>query len=224
MQKFDATATAPVTAVLAVPAGRVQIVATDQAGITVEVRPADGGRSRDVKAAEQTTVAYDNGVLRVEAPTKNQYLGPGGSLDVTIELPAGSRVEARAGAAEFRTVGRLGDVVFEGAHGATHIEETAALRLTVHAGDVAVGRLAGDSEITVAAGDIHIAEAVHGTLTLRTESGEITVGAARGTSATLDAGTSYGRIHNALTGGASAAATLNIHATTTRGDITARTL
>ncbi|MEU3369313.1 DUF4097 family beta strand repeat-containing protein [Streptomyces sp. NPDC006711] len=222
MQKFDATA--PVTAVLALPAGRVQIVATDQAGITVEVRPADGGRSRDVKAAEQTTVAYDNGVLRVEAPTKNQYLGPGGSLDVTIELPAGSRVEARAGAAEFRTVGRLGDVVFEGAHGATHIEETAALRLTVHAGDVAVGRLAGDGEITVAAGDIHIAEAVHGTLTLRTESGEITVGAARGTRATLDAGTSYGRIHNALTGGASEAATLNIHATTTRGDITARTL
>jgi hypothetical protein len=49
------------------------------------------------------------------------------------------------------------------------------------------------------------------------------VGAAAGTSATLDAGTTLGRIHNALknTGGPP---DLDINATTTVGDITARSL
>jgi pimeloyl-ACP methyl ester carboxylesterase len=39
---------------------------------------------------------------------------------------------------------------------------------------------------------------VRGTVVLRTEAGAISVGAAAGVSASLDAGTTYGRIHNAL--------------------------
>ncbi|MFD9247811.1 hypothetical protein ACFV0D_38990, partial [Streptomyces sp. NPDC059556] len=73
-------------------------------------------------------------------------------------------------------------------------------------------------------GDLRIAEATRGTVELRTESGAITVGAARGVSATLNAGTAYGRVHNALTNTDGAAAGLHIHATTSYGDITARSL
>ncbi|GGU45199.1 DUF4097 family beta strand repeat-containing protein [Streptomyces violascens] len=222
MQKF--TTAAPITAVLDIPAGRIQVIAADKADTTVEIKPADASKNRDVKAAERTTVAYADGVLRIETVVKNEYFGASGCLDVTVQVPAGSRIEAKSEAAEFRTVGRLGDVTFDGAHGTAQLDETASLRLTVHAGDVSVGRLAGDSEISVAAGDIHIAEALHGTLTLRTESGKISVGAAQGASATLDAGTSYGRIHNALNNTEGAAAALNIHATTSYGDITARSL
>ncbi|MFD7338759.1 DUF4097 family beta strand repeat-containing protein [Streptomyces violascens] len=223
MQKF-ATA-APIAAVLDIPAGRVQVVAVDKADTTVEVKPADPSKSRDVKAAEQTTVVYADGVLRIEGgPVKNQYFGATGSLDVTVQLPAGSRIEAKSGAAELRTKGRLGDVTFDGAHGAAQIDETASLRLTVHAGDVSVGRLAGDSEIRVAKGDIAIAEAAHGKITLRIESGNITVGAAHGASATLNAGTGHGRIDNALNNTEGATAALNIHATTSYGDIRARSL
>jgi hypothetical protein len=58
---------------------------------------------------------------------------------------------------------------------------------------------------------------------LRTQTGAITVGAAAAVSATLDAGTTVGRIRNALTNTA-AATGLTIHATTTVGDITARSL
>jgi DUF4097 and DUF4098 domain-containing protein YvlB len=222
MQKF--TTAAPITAVLDIPAGRIQVIAADKADTTVEIKPADASKSRDVKAAERTTVAYTDGVLRIETVVKNEYFGASGSLDVTVQVPAGSRIEAKTAAAEFRTVGRLGDVTFDGAHGTAQLDETASLRLAVHAGDVSVGRLAGDSEISVASGDINIAEALHGTLTLRTESGKISVGAAHGASATLDAGTSYGRIHNALNNTEGAAAALNIHATTSYGDITARSL
>jgi DUF4097 and DUF4098 domain-containing protein YvlB len=143
---------------------------------------------------------------------------------VTAQLPAGSRIEAKAASAEFRGVGRLGDVAFEGAQGPVELDEAASARLTTVAGDVSVGRLGGPAEISTLKGDIHIAEALHGAVVLRTLAGEVSVGAARGVSASLDAGTTCGRIHNALKNTDGAAAGLNIHATTTHGDITARSL
>lgn len=222
MQTFDTTA--PVTAVLDLPAGRVRFIAADRADTTVEVLPADASKGRDVKAAEQVTVAYADGVLRIgTAPAKNRVLGTSGSVEVTVRVPAGSRVEAKAASAEFRGVGRLGDVAFEAAHGSVKLDETASARLTLLSGDITVGRLGGPAAISTQQGDLHIAEAVHGTVELATQSGGITVGAARGVCASLDAGTGHGRIHNALRN-ADGAPALTIRATTAHGDITARSL
>jgi len=223
MQKFDTPTT--VSTALDIPAGRIRLIAADRTDTTVEVLPASASNSRDVKAAEQTRVEYVDGVLRIEtSPAKNRLLGTSGSIEVTVQLPAGSRVEAKAASAEFRGVGRLGDVTFEGAQGSVKLDETADARLTLLAGDISVGRLGGPAEISTQKGDIRITEAVHGTVTLRTESGEIAIGAARGVSASLDAGTSYGRIQNALKNTDGAAADLNIHASTAYGDIVARSL
>jgi len=223
MHNFDTPA--PVTAVLDVPAGRIRFNAADRADTTVEVLPAEAAKSRDVKAAGQIEVAFADGVLRVGAPAaKSRLLGTSGSVEVTVHLPAGSRVEARAASAEIVSVGRLGDVVFEGQQATVRIEEAASACLTVLAGDVSVGRLGGPAEISTQMGDLHIGEAVHGTVTLRTEHGAISVGAAPGVSASLDAGTARGRIHNALRNTDGEAARLTIHATTAHGDITARSL
>ncbi|MBV1936690.1 DUF4097 family beta strand repeat-containing protein [Streptomyces sp. BV286] len=223
MQKFATTA--PVSAVLDIPAGRIRFIAADRADTTVEVRPADASKGRDVKAAEQITVEYGDGVLRIGTlPPKNRMLGHPGSVEVTVQLPTGSRVEAKAAGADFRGVGRLGDVAFEGAEGTVKLDEAASARLALLAGDVSVGRLGGSGEVSVQKGDIRIAEAVRGKVVLRTEAGGISVGAARGTSASLDAGTAYGRVHNALMNTEGAAAGLSIHATTAYGDITARSL
>ena len=221
MQKFDTTA--PVSAVLDIPAGRVQIIAADRADSTVEVLPADPSKGRDVKAAEQATVACADGVLRITAAApEGRLFGPSGSVVVTVRVPAGSRVEARAASAEFRAVGRLGDVVFEGAYRQIKIDEAASVRLAAVDGDVEVGRLGGAAEISTTRGDIRIAEAVRGTVVLRTESGDISVGAAAGVSASLDAGTSLGRISNTLKNDGTAR--LDIRATASQGDITAHSL
>ncbi|MFB9835152.1 DUF4097 family beta strand repeat-containing protein [Actinoallomurus acaciae] len=220
MQKFDTAA--PITGVLNIPAGRVQLIAADRADTTVEVLPANAAKGRDVKTAEQTTVEYADGVLRIESSAKNQYLGPSGSVAVTVKLPAGSQVEAKTAGAELRTVGRLGDVAFEGAYHQIKLDETASLRLTATDGDVEVSRLGGPAEVSTARGDIRIAEATSGKVVLRTRSGDISVGAAAGVSAALDAGTSHGRVSNALKNDGTAG--LDIHATTSHGDITARSL
>ncbi|MFC9588447.1 DUF4097 family beta strand repeat-containing protein [Streptomyces sp. NPDC056944] len=223
MQKFATTA--PVSAVLDVPAGRIRFIAADRADTTVEVLPADPSKSRDVKAAQQTEVSFGDGVLRIEAPAaKNQYFGQSGAVEVTVQLPAGSRVEAKAAAAELRGVGRLGDVTFEGAQSTVKLDEAASARLTLQAGDITVGRLGGDAEIRTRKGDLRIGEALRGTVVLRTEAGEINVGAARGVSASLDAGTAYGRVSNSLRNTEGAGAGLSIRATTSYGDINARSL
>jgi hypothetical protein len=222
MQKFDTPA--PITAVLDIPAGSIRFIAADRADTTVDVLPANASKGRDVKAAKEATVGYVDGVLRIEAPAaKHQYFGPSGSIDVTVELPAGSRVEAKATVAQFRGVGRLGDIVCD-AFGAVEIDEAASVRVAAYAGDVTLGRLTGPAEISTQKGNIHIAEATSGTVVLTTRLGNVTIEAPHGVSASLDAGTRYGRIHNALKNTEGAAAGLNIHATTDLGDIVARSL
>ncbi|MGW0477346.1 DUF4097 family beta strand repeat-containing protein [Streptomyces coeruleorubidus] len=221
MHKFDTPA--PISAVLDIPAGRVQFIAADRADTTVEVLPADRSKSRDTKTAEKTAVTYADGVLRITAPASgNQLTGPSGAVEVTVRLPAGSRVEVKADSTELRGVGRLGDVVVDGAYRQIKIDEAASVRLTAIDGDVEVGRLGGPAEISTARGDIRIAEAVRGAVVLRTQSGDISVVAAAGVSAALDADTGYGRVSNSLKNDGTTE--LDIRATTSHGDITARSL
>lgn len=221
MQKFDTPA--PISAVLDIPAGRIRFIASDRADTTVAVLPADPSKGRDTKTAEQTTVAYADGVLRITASTADsQLFGPSGTLEVTVELPVGSRIEAKAAGAELHAIGRLGDVAFDGGYRQIKIDEVASVRLTAIDGDVEVGRLGGPAEISTARGSIRITEAVRGTVVLRTRSGDISVAAATGVSASLDAGTDHGRVSNALKNDGTAG--LDIRATTSHGDITARSL
>lgn len=221
MQKFDTPA--PISAELDVTAGRIQFIAADRADTTVEIRPADAAKPSDVQMAEQTTVTYADGVLRIQSPApQNKLIGSTGALEVTVQLPAGSRVAATSAASELRGVGRLGEVVFEGAYRQIKIDEASGVRLTAIDGDVEVGRLTGPARISTARGDIRIAEAVRGKVVLSTQSGDISVGAASGVSAALDAGTPYGRITSALKNDGTTE--LDIHATTKLGDITARSL
>lgn len=221
MQNFDTPAA--ISVVLDIPAGRVQLIAADRADTTVEVLPADAAKSRDVRTAEQTTVTYAEGILRIAATApENKLVGHSGAVEVTVQLPAGSRVEATSASSELRGVGRLGEVVFEGVYRQIKLDEADSVRLSAVDGDVEVGRLTGPAEISTQRGAIRIAEAVRGTVVLSTQSGDISVAAATGVSATLDAGTSLGRISNSLKN--DGATELDIRATTLQGDISARSL
>ncbi|MCX2952362.1 DUF4097 family beta strand repeat-containing protein [Lentzea sp. NEAU-D7] len=199
MQTFATPA--PIAAVLDIPAGRVQFIAADRSDTAVDVLPADASQSRDVKAAEKVAVDFADGVLRISAEAGNKILGSSGAVEITVQLPAGSRVEAKAASAEFRGVGRLGDVEVEAAQSDVRIDEASNVHVKTQAGDVTVGRLNGSAEISTQKGDITVAS---------------------GLSASLDAGTSYGRITNSLRNDGTAGIT--IRATTSYGDITARSL
>ncbi|MGH3207709.1 MAG: hypothetical protein ACRDNO_08095, partial [Trebonia sp.] len=127
MQTFATPA--PVTAVVAVPAGRIRLAAADRDTTTVEVRPADPNKRRDVKLAAQVTAAYADGVLRVTAPAGHRVLGSFGAVEVTVQLPAGSAVQAKAASTQFTTEGPLGDVTFDSAQATVNVEQAATARL-----------------------------------------------------------------------------------------------
>ncbi|MGI5503617.1 DUF4097 family beta strand repeat-containing protein [Lentzea sp. CA-135723] len=198
MQTFATPA--PIAAVLDIPAGRVQFIAADRADTAVEVLPLDASHGRDVRAASKVEVSFADGVLRINS-SPSKLLGSSGAVEVTVQLPTGSRVEAKAASAEFRGVGRLGDIAFEAAQSDIKIDEAGAVRVNTQAGDVTIGRLTGSAEITTLKGDITVASPL---------------------SASLDAGTSYGRVTNSLRNDGTDAIT--IRATTSYGDITARSL
>lgn len=170
----------PIVATIDVAAGYVRIQASDRADTVVQVLPRDGSDPASVQAAEETQIEYAGGQLLVKAP-KNKirsFFGRLPSLDVTVELPNGSSVDANSWG-EFRGEGRLGESAIKTAAGAIRLEETGRLKLHTAAGDVSVGRAAGNVEATTSSGKIRIGQ-VDGTAVAKSSNGDITVGEVTG--------------------------------------------
>lgn len=222
MQKFETPG--PVCVVLDIPAGSIRLNATDRTDTIVEIQPTDSSKKRDTKTATQTGIDYRDGVLHITTPDANRVLGNSGSLQITIDLPAGSRIQAKAAAAELHTTGPLADIAFEGGHRTVHLDHATSAHLKVHTGEITINHLTGPAHIRNGKGDITITEATTGTLELHTATGNLTVAAAPGTSATLDADTTHGRITNTLRNTDGPTAALTIKATTAHGNITANSL
>lgn len=150
----------PISATIDVVVGDVQISADDRATTIVDVRPSDASSEKDVKAAEQTRVEYANERLLVKAP-KLRHLslrGHGGSIDVTIELPAGSRLQGSGQMTDFRCDGRFGDVRIKTGMGHIRLDEADAAHVKTGIGDVGVDRAAGHAEVTSGSGDVRVRE------------------------------------------------------------------
>ncbi|XVQ08331.1 DUF4097 family beta strand repeat-containing protein [Spirillospora sp. CA-255316] len=170
----------PITATIELLCGHVWIRASDRADTVVEVQPTDESAAGDVQFAEQTRVEYAAGRLHVKAPrnTIRSLFGRSPSIEVTVELPAGSRVDAK-GAAHFRGEGRLGDSSFDTAAGSIRLDRTGRLKLRSAAGDVRVNRSDGHTDVRTSTGKIWFG-AIDGTAVARTSNGDITVGEATG--------------------------------------------
>src|SRR2546430_2533738 len=94
----------PISAVIDLVVGDARITASDRGDTVVEIRPSDASHDQDVRAAEQTRVEYAAGRLLVRAPRQRSLsiFGKPGSIDVTIDLPAGPPLH-RAGSASLKT-------------------------------------------------------------------------------------------------------------------------
>ena len=177
--------------------GDIRIVAGDRAITVVDVRPGSADRPYDVDAAEQTRVDYSAGVLRVKAPRpplwKQAFTRGYGVIEVVIEVPSGSRVEADTAMGSIYTQGALGDCKMKSSMGDIQVESAGALelrsgmgaisveqasgRLEVHTGSgtIRVRRVDGPAEISTSNGAATIDE-VTGELRIRSANGDITVG------------------------------------------------
>ena len=170
----------PITVTIDGGAGHVTIRASDRSDTVVDVRPTDPAESKDVQAAEETTVEYAGRRLSVRVPKfkLRSLIGRTPSVDVTIDLPSDSRADIKAWA-DVRSEGRLGEITVETAAGAVRVDETGRSKLKTAAGDVSLGRSVGHADVTTSSGKIWIG-AVDGTAVAKTSNGDITIGEVTG--------------------------------------------
>lgn len=168
----------PISVTIALPVGDVWIIASDRGDTVVGVSPSDKSNESDVKAAESARVEYSHGTLLVKAPKRPFSFGKGGSINVAIELPAGSKVQGESGVADFRCVGRLGECRFTSGTGNIRLEHTGQLSVTTGTGSIIVDRVVGRTEAT-GAGDIRIGE-VDGSAVIKNLNGDTWVGEVTG--------------------------------------------
>lgn len=200
----------PITADIEIYVGQVRIHASDRADTVVEVRPSDPSAEASVQLAERTTVEFSGGRLLVRGPKPRalaSLLPWRGSVDVTVELPTGSRVEAKS-AGDFIATGTLGETVLNSLTGDLRLEETGPLQAKTANGHISVDRVTGPAEATTSNGTVQIgtldgpgmAKSSNGAITfgeatgdlqVKTATGDVTVGRAL---AGLTAKTAYGRI------------------------------
>jgi hypothetical protein len=181
----------PITVQVELPIGDAWITATDRTDTVVEVRPRNASNKTDVSGAEQTVVEYAAGRLMVRAPKswRHNILGSGPTVDVVIEVPTGSRVEAQASWATFRCEGRLGECRFM-TGGAIRLDQTGPLEIGTSHGDIAVERVAGNALVKSSSGKVRIG-AVEGTAEVKNSSGDCWIGESGGD---VRVNTAYGDI------------------------------
>jgi hypothetical protein len=176
MPTFDTPG--PILVNLEVGVGDVRITASDRTDTTVTVRPSNPDKQSDVVAAEQTRVEFADGRLLVRAPKgwrRYTTRGGGESIDVEIELPAGSRLRAETGVAALRCTGRLGECHYTTGVGDLRIEQAGPAHLTTGIGDIAVDQVSGNAEISTGSGALRIGS-VDGTAMIRAANGDTWIG------------------------------------------------
>ena len=191
MPVFDTPEPISVTVELGV--GDLRVVAGDRADTVVEVRPSDPAKKGDVTAAEQTRVEYAGGRLLIKAPKNwRRYTPHGGgeSVDVQVELPAGSHLRGEAGVAALRCQGRLGECHYKTGLGDIQLDQADAVQLRTGMGDVAVERAGGDAEVSTGSGSLRVGR-IDGAAVVKSSNGDIWIGEVAGN---LRANTANGRI------------------------------
>jgi Putative adhesin len=166
---------APILVTLEVSVADIRIVASDRADTVVEVRPSDSSKEADVNAAGQTRVEFAGGRLLVKMPKRGwrQFTPPGGSesIDVQLELPAGSNVQGEAGLATLRTMGRLGECRFKAGKGDIHIDQAGLVQLASGAGDITLDRAAGHVAVSTGSGALRLGH-IDGSAVIKDSNGE----------------------------------------------------
>ena len=172
----------PISVTLEIGAGDIRIAAGDRNDTVVTVRPSDDAKPSDVSAAEQTRVEYSGGRLLIKAPNRwrrYSFRGAGESVDVEIELPAGSHLRGAAGLAALQVTGRLGECRFETGLGDIQVEQAGPVQLKTGSGDITVDRVVDRAELATGSGSVQ-AGSVDGAAVIKNANGDTRIGAVSG--------------------------------------------
>jgi hypothetical protein len=181
----------PIAITVDVVLGDVKIIASDRTDTVVEVRPSDAAKKDDVRAAQETEIDFAAGNLTVKEPRGWRMYSPFGgspSIDVTIEVPAGSRLHGTASMCRFLVTGELGLCELKTSVGDLQLEKAGPLELQTSGGNITVDQVVSRANITTSTGIVRIREIAgsavvknsNGDSTIREVAGDLQVNAANG--------------------------------------------
>ena len=177
MPTFDTAE--PISATVNLAIAHIHLTGGEAPRTVVDVRPSDPSKEKDVRAAEATSVRFTDGRLLIESPKQHGWQRKNdGSVDVTVELPAGSHLQATVGLGDLRSDGRLGDCRVTTGSGEIMIAEAGTLNLTSGLGDITVDHVTGRAEATTGSGDLRLTTLDAGAV-LKSANGDTWVGVAR---------------------------------------------
>jgi hypothetical protein len=168
----------PISVTVELGVGDIRIEASERADTVVEVRASDPAKRSDATAAEQTRVEYAGGRLLIRAPKGWRQWAPwrgGDSIDVRVDLPAGSQVWGEAGVAALRCGGRIGECRFRAGVGDVHLDAAGSVEFKAGAGDVTMDQVVGRAQVTTGSGAVEIG-GVDGTAIIRNGNGDTWIG------------------------------------------------
>ena len=178
----------PIDLAVNLQVGQLEVVAGDRADTVVTVSPTNPTKAVDRRGADETKVDFDGQRLTVRGPRpRHSWVGPFESIDVKVELPAGSRLTADIGGG-VHTVGRLGATRVKNSMGPVDLDATGDLWLRAGHGSVTLGTADGGVEITADHGQIRLGT-VTGDAVLKASHGSVQIGESGGD---VDAKLSYG--------------------------------
>ena len=179
-----------ITLVVEINRGDIHITTSDRTDTVVEVRASDEAKKGDIAAAEQTTVDFAHGTLRIKSPKNWRQWAPWGwkeSIDVRVELPSGSQVRSSAGAGALQCSGLVGECRAKIGAGNVRIDACGEVAVSAGAGTIDIGRVRGDVDVkttgTVRIGSIDGAAVIknsNGGTSIGEITGDLRVNAANG--------------------------------------------
>ena len=165
----------PIHVTLELANGDARLTATERDDTVVEVRPRDPSRKADVRAADETRVELGDGRLLVKTPRQGLGLSRSGEVEVTIALPAGSRLDGRTGAGDLSVEGVLGECSFKSGAGALRLGRIGQAKLISGAGDVSVEAADGNVLVVTGSGAIRLGTVAHDAI-VKSGNGAATIG------------------------------------------------
>ncbi|MFB2596712.1 DUF4097 domain-containing protein [Herbiconiux sp. P17] len=162
--------------------GAIEVVAGERSDAVVTVSPTHPTRAVDRRGADETAVDFDGHRLTITSPKPRlSWLGPTESVDLRVELPAGSRLTAEIAVGGVRTAGRLGATRIKSSMGPVELDTVGDLWLRASHGNATVTSAEGGVEVTTDHGQIRIGsvtgdallKASHGTIMIVESGGDV---------------------------------------------------
>jgi hypothetical protein len=162
----------PIAAAVEVAGAQVRVTASDRTDTVVLVEPINEANPSDVKVAGNTKVDFAGGQLSVKTTVSGDKKG---SVAITIDLPADSRLAANLAYSSVHADGPLGQCELHMASGQVQLDRIDALQANISAGEVAIGHIAGRADIDGAVFAARIGEA-EGPVVIASSGGQAWVG------------------------------------------------